>query len=544
MNPDPFSAPPPPDRSAAPASPDEIAGLAALADREHHAGRLAAAAEAYRRILRLQPSLAEAHNNLGNVLKDQGRLNDALAHYQVAARLKPTLLAAHNNLGNICKRQRKFDEAVVAYGRALALNPNLAEVHNNLGAVLREQGHFDQGTAHLQRALALKPDYAIAHWNLGGAAKDDGRFDEARAHFDRALALDPLLAEAHWSRAMLKSFQPGDPELDTLEALAVDRRLTAGQRLYIEFALSKAWDDVGQYDRAFAHALEGSALRRKGVEHDEAATRALFQTTAQVFDAARLERFADAGDPSAVPIFIVGLPRSGSTLVEQILVSHPLVHGGGEQIDLGAVVERLLSSAGRQAPYPDSMAQLGRDDLQQLGKAYLAELPPLGPGKTRMTDKRLGNFRLIGLIRLILPQAKIIHVVRDPVDTCLSCFMHLFTPIQTFAYDLPELGRYYRQYSELMQHWRKVLPAGAMLEVRYEAVVDDLEGEVRRMLDYCGIAWDPACLSFHKTDRPVRTISNVQVRRPLYRTALGRWRRYQAHLGPLLAELGDLAGSE
>ncbi len=393
MNPDPFSAPPPTDRSAAPASPDEIAALAALADREHRAGRLAAAAEAYRRILRLQPSLAEAHNNLGNVLKDQGRLGDALAHYQVAARLKPTLLAAHNNLGNICKRQRKFNEAVVAYGRALALDPNLAEVHNNLGAVLREQGHFDQGTAHLRRALALKPDYAIAHWNLGGAAKDDGRFDEARAHFDQALALDPLLAEAHWSRAMLKSFQPGDPELETLEALAADPRLIPSQRLYIEFALFEGlgprWPvrprlcprsrrqhaaTKRSRTRRSGHARRFSKQPRKSsmpLDWRASPTRAIPRPCRSSSSACRAPAARSSNKSwSAIRWFTAAASRS----------------------TWRAIVEALLPSAGRQAPYPDSMALLGQDDLQQLGKAYLAGLPPLAPKKPALRTNAWPTF--------------------------------------------------------------------------------------------------------------------------------------------------------
>ncbi len=242
-----------------------------------------------------------------------------------------------------------------------------------------------------------------------------------------------------------------------------------------------------------------------------------------------MHRLAGLGDPSPVPIFILGMPRSGSTLVEQILASHPQVLGAGELRTL----DRLVHQGGGI----EALATLQAEDCRRLGERYLADLRSLPAGKTRITDKMPGNFMYVGLIQLILPHAKIIHTMRDPVDTCLSCFSRLLSVGHHFSYDLAELGRYYRHYRELMDHWRSVLPAGTMLDVAYEDVVDDLEGQTRRMLEYLGLPWDERCLSFHKTVRPVVTASSVQVRRPLYRSGVARWRQYEAHLGPLLAEL-------
>ena len=285
-------------------------------------------------------------------------------------------------------------------------------------------------------------------------------------------------------------------------------------------------------------------MKRKEIVYDESAGQSLHDNIVRAFDAEIFQRLVDVGDPSAVPIFILGMPRSGSTLIEQILASHPSVQAAGELRNLSAVVERSLQSGGRQFAYPEYLSLLGPDDFKRMGQAYLASLPPLPTGKTRLVDKAPGNFWYVGLIRLALPHAKIIHTVRDPVDTCVSCFSKLFSFGHPFSYDLVELGHYYRRYSNLMDYWRSVLPAGSILDVAYEDVVDDLEGQARRMLDYCGLPWDPACLKFHETERPIITASNVQVRQPLYRTAVSRWRRYEKHLGPLLAELAPRPSQE
>ena len=271
--------------------------------------------------------------------------------------------------------------------------------------------------------------------------------------------------------------------------------------------------------------------------YHEAADQQFFRLIAKTFDAGLVERFAGAGDPSPVPIFVLGMPRSGSTLVEQILASHPQIHAAGEMTNLDRVVRSLRDTVGRPIRFPQCAGGFDTESLRRIGQAYLASLPPLPEGKTRITDKLPSNFIYVGLIRMILPNARIIHTVRDPVDTCVSCFSRLFGAGHAYCYDLAELGRYYRAYHELMAHWRAVLPAGSMLDVAYEDVVGDLETQARRLIDYCGLPWDDRCLSFHTTSRTVSTASNLQVRRPLYRSSVQRWRRYEAHLQPLLTEL-------
>ncbi len=342
----------------------------------------------------------------------------------------------------------------------------------------------------------------------------------------------------HYNCADLKTFARDDADLAALEALAAaGNRLAPAKRVFVHFALGKALDDIGEHDRAFGHFRLGNALKRREVQYDESAHQLGFRRLIEQYHHAPLQGIAAAGDPSPLPIFVVGMPRSGSTLVEQILASHRQVHAAGELQNLSRVIAAAANSKSEPIPIPSCVTQPDAEGLRQIGQAYLASLPPLAAGKRRITDKLPTNFLHVGLIRLILPNARIIHTLRDPVDTCLSCYSKLFSHGVPFSFDLEELGADYRQYHELMAHWRSVLPPGAMCEVRYEDVVDDLEGQARRLLDYCGLPWDASCLTFHKTERPIATASQVQVRRPVYRSSLSRWRRYEAHLKPLLVEI-------
>jgi tetratricopeptide (TPR) repeat protein len=540
-------------------------------------GRLEAAAASYEQALRVKPDFAEAYNNLGNLLRDWGRLDEAVARYRQAIVARPDYPEAYNNLGNALKDQGQLVDAMAHYRQAISLRPDFAEAHNNLGTAFQDQGWVDMAVAHYQRALALKPDYAEAHYNLGVALqdrglleeavaryrqalllrpdfpeacnnlgntlKDLGRIQEALAQYEQALAVRPDFAEAHYNRVELKRIRPGDPDLAVLEALVADNdRLPAGKAPFIHFALAKALEEVDEPARAFQHLLIGNALKRQQVSYDEAATHAVFARIATVFDAGLFLRHRGAGAPSAVPIFVLGMPRSGSSLVEQILASHPEVHGAGELSDLAAVVNGVADGNGEFGGYPESIGRLDDAALERLGSAYLARLPALPAGKTRITDKMPYNFLYVGLIRLALPGARIIHTERNPADTCVSCFSKLFPTGQAYSYDLGELGRYYRAYRGMMAHWRSVLPEDAMLDVSYEAVVEDLEGQARRLVAWCGLPWNDRCLDFHETRRPVRTASAVQVRQPLFRSSLQRWRRYEAWLQPLLRELDDQTG--
>jgi tetratricopeptide (TPR) repeat protein len=417
----------------------------------------------------------------------------------------------------------RINDAVVRYQQALLRRPNYADAHNNLAVALVSLGKVDDALTHFERAIELKPTSAESHNNLGSWLAAQGRIDAAVTHFGRAIALRPDYAEAHFNRAEIRTFRAGDAELAELEALAAK-----SDSPFVHFALGKALEECGDFARAFEHLNIGNAAKRRQISYDEKSAAQLFERTRAVFHRGLFEQ--SVGEPSQVPVFVLGMPRSGSTLIEQILASHPQVHGAGELTALEQAVNSVLGSV----QYPECVARLDAATLRRVGQEYIARLPRLEDGKTLVVDKLPGNFLNIGLIRLVLPGARIIHTLRDPMDTCVSCYSKLFTVSQHFCYELGELGRHYRRYRELMDYWRAVLPAGTILDVSYEDVVEDLEGQARRMIAYCDLPWDERCIEFHKTRRPVATASAVQARKPLYRSSLQRWRRYESQLDPLI----------
>lgn len=521
-----------------------IAEIFAGAVRHHQSGRLAEAVAQYELVISLDPDHADVHNNLGVAFVQLGRIDEARTHFERAVILNPDYADAHNNLGNSLAAQARFKDAVAHFERAWLLNPNLAGTQKNAGAALMQLDRIDEAAEHYRRVLATNPDDAEAYQELGNVLKAQGKLDEALRHYERAIAIRPTYAEAHYSRAEVKTFQSSDPELAALDTLAGRDDLPVNKAPFIHFALAKAFEDCEDYARAFAHLRRGNDLKRRQIHYDEPAVAGYFQRIRAVFNCSLLNRFQGEGDPAPAPIFVLGMPRSGSTLIEQILASHSQIHGAGELTDLETAIRTVLDGGDRPVRFPECVPLLDGPALRRLGQTYLAGLPALADGKVRIVDKSPGNFLNIGLIRLILPNARIIHTVRDPMDTCVSCYSRLFTFGQDFSYDLAELGRFYRGYAELMAHWRTILPSGAILDVSYEEVVNDLEGQARRLIDFCGLPWEDRCLEFHKNIRPVRTASAVQVRKPVFRGSLQRWRKYEAGLMPLLHELRDILPDE
>jgi tetratricopeptide (TPR) repeat protein len=500
-------------------------------------GRLSDAEAAYRRAIAIDPRLGDAHNNLGNVFSDLGKWSEAEGALRQAVRLKPQSPQCHSNLGTVLKAQGKLQAAEAVYRAAIALRPDFAEAHSNLGDVLTELGKPSEAEQALRRAIALKPDLAEAYNNLGVLLRNLGRLAEARDAGEEAIRLLPRNASYHLNLSDYIRFAPGDPQLAAMEALADDiDALPEKQQIELQFALAKAYDDIGRHEDAFRNLLAANAQKRRQIAYDETATFASFAAIRSVFTPELMHAFAGAGDPTSTPVFIIGMPRSGSTLIEQIVASHPQVFGAGELSFLDGLVTAKCAKTG--AAFPQGVRALTRADFHNIGSGYVTALSDLTPAATRITDKMPSNFLLAGLIHLALPNATIIHAVRDPLDTCLSCFSKLFASGQSFSYDLAELGRYYRHYRALMDYWHRLLPPGRILDVHYEDVVANLEGEARRIIAHCGLAWDSRCLAFHETERLVMTASAAQVRREIYRSAIGRAQACKAFLGPLVAELG------
>jgi tetratricopeptide (TPR) repeat protein len=499
----------------------------------------AAAADAvplFLAVLERDPDHVEASGLLGDAYIALERWDEAMASYRAALALDPHRGMYRYNLATILANLGRHEEAAPEFRLALEAMPDHAETHNNLAVSLQALGRYPESILHYHKAITLKPSLSDSYSNVGNALLELGRVEEARTAFAAAIAHAPERCLYYFNFANVHRFAPGDPYLAAMERLARD---AAGrdmqEQITLHFALAQAYGDIGRTEPAFDHLRKANALKRSQVAYDEAASLGEMERIARVFDPALMRDKAGLGDPSMMPVFIVGMPRSGTTLVEQLLASHFAVYGAGELYALDTMAKEL---AGPDGEFPECVPALSGPALRDLGARYLHGLVIEKPLAVRVTDKMPWNFRFLGLIKLILPRARIIHVSRDPVDTCLSCFARLFTFNQPFSYDLGELGRYYRGYRTLMDHWRRLLPTGMILEVRYEELVADFEAGARQIVAFCGLPWSEACLDFHRTPRLVRTASAAQVRQPVYRTSVDRWRDYRALVTPLIEALG------
>jgi tetratricopeptide (TPR) repeat protein len=528
--------------------PDHAEANFGLASAFHALRRHEDAIAYYEKSVAIDPDYAEANYGTATALQALNRHDQAIAFYEKALAVDPDYAEANYGIATALQALSRQDQAIVFYEKALAVDPGHVEANNGLGTALRALDRHDEAIPFYERALAIRPGYGAAHNNLGVTLQEIGRLDEARLAFERAVGLEPRRPGFYYSLFDTKKITAGDRHLAALDALAQDAASLPGDdRIQLHFALGKAFANVGEHQRSFDHFLEGNALKRQQVEHDEAAAMRMFERIRAVFGAELMRSKVGQGNPSSLPIFILGMPRSGSSLIEQILASHPKVLGGGERLDLTDALNSFREAASIALPFPELFIVATGEELRRLGAGYLDRLKTAASGKAdlwqRITDKMPANFRLAGLIHLALPNARIIHTCRDPVDTCLSCFSTPFGADQPFAYDLGELGRYYRAYSSLMAHWRRVLPQGVMLDVQYEDLVADFEPQARRIVAHCGLEWHDGCLAYDKTARPVKTASSAQVRQPIYRSSVGRWRPDANLLNPLLDGLGpDLAG--
>jgi tetratricopeptide (TPR) repeat protein len=493
----------------------------------------------FEKVLELSRRAAEPYlracYNIGISLQALNRHEDAIPYYARAIALKPDYAEAYNNIGVALMKCRRPKEALIHYERLAAIMPNLAEAQNNLGVSLHALNRENEAIAVFKKALAIRSDYADAHANLGLALESLGRIEEGTQAFERAVEHAPTRAKFyHWLFHSKKAVT-GDRHLVNMIELAKRMpSLPREEQIELHFGLGKVYADIKQYDLSFRHLLEGNVLRRQEIAYDEKATLGMLEQIQALFTTELMQSKQGLGNRSSKPVFILGMPRSGSTLIEQILASHPRVFGAGEVNDFSRAVKLLSGQRGGHVQFPELIRTLAAEDLLRLGTQYLCGIENIAPSAERVTDKMLSNFRFAGLIHLALPNARIIHTRRDPVDTCVSCYSTLFARGQPFAYELGELGRYYRAYERMMDHWRRVLPDGVMLEVRYEELIADFERQARRVIAHCGLAWDEACLTFYKTQRPVRSASAAQVHQPLYNTSVGRGSHYGELLRPLL----------
>ncbi len=498
-----------------------------------HQRRLDEAMACYRNALTHDPGNARAHYNLGIVLSDQGKPEEAMACLHKALALEPDYAEAYNGIGGALLALARPDQAVVSYHKALALKPDFAEAHCNLGTALEVLGKLDAAADHHHIALSLKPDFAEAHIGLAAIFMDRGQFEEAQDALLKALDVHKELPVAWAMLIGIRKMTLGDEGLlNTALRLALKPTLSDKEKCTLQFAIGKYYDDTRQYDLAFSAYQQANALQRRiGGRFDRAKLSRLIDTLIATYSADFLNQQHEGASQSQRPVLIVGMPRSGTSLTEQIIASHPKAFGAGEL----PFWEALASSN-------PAAALFGKVDaafIARVAAEYEQLLQQYSTEATRVVDKMPINFFSLGLVHAIFPQARIVHMQRNPVDTCLSIYFQHLNVANFYGTDLDDLGFFYREYARLMRHWRTVLPGKCLLEVPYEALTEDQAEWSRRIIEFINLDWDERCLDFHKTERKVGTSSNWQVKQKIYQSSRERWRHYESHLGPLLDALGE-----
>jgi tetratricopeptide (TPR) repeat protein len=493
-------------------------------------GNNESAYEAFSEVTKLDPNNWDGHSNQGAVLADLGQHQPAVDAYQRALALNPKNAVTHNNLGVSLNALGQADEAIAAYANAIALNPDYAEAFNNLGTCFHDQGRELEAIEAYETTVSLQPDHSHAHYNLGTLLRQQGRLTDAIAALERAIASKSDHVYAYYTLSMLTTFEANDPKIAAVQNLLSKPDLTEDERFKLHYALAKINEDVGDTDAAFNHYVEGGALKQSLLSYHFSDDEELFERIKNtVIETARSSGPNSTTQLKRCPIFIVGMPRSGTTLVEQIVSSHSQAHGAGELPFLERQEAAIIE--------PGSMVDA--DSIRQLREGYSQDLEKVANNAPFVIDKLPHNFLRLALIAAAFPEAKIIHVHRDPAATCWSNFKHSFTgPSLGYSYKLEDTVAYYKLYKDLMCFWEEHL-GGRIYHLNYEQLTSDQESQTRQLINSLGFEWEDACLSPHKNKRSVRTASTQQVRTAVYKNSSQAWRKFESNLQGVFDELYD-----
>lgn len=500
-------------------------------------GELEEALTSYNKAIALKSDYVEAHSNRGNILGFLGYLDEAQKSYETAIKLKPSYAQAHSNLGSVLEQTGRLIDAIESYDKAITLKPDFVEAYSNRGNVLAQLGKPDEALENFDKAIRLNPDFVEAHSNRGKVLDEIGRLDDALQSYERAIQLKPDYADAHRSISTLIKYDRQNPHIKIMESLLSNSVLSDQDRMYLYFALAKVYDDLGEYKDSFDYLQKANFLRHQELNYDIDSDKNLFAKIKEVLNSKNLASI-DTPDSNTNlrTLFIVGMPRSGTSLVEQILASHSKVHGAGELEVIGRLAFPIISGK-FHGGFNQSNARIFTEKIESLHNNYLETLTSLNVRKTVFTDKMPNNFIFVGLILSAFPQSKIIHVKRDPIATCWSNYKHFFSGKGNgYAYDMTNLAEFYNLYRDLMAFWHEQFP-GMIYELDYESLTENQEEQSRKLLDFCGLDWEKECLYFYKTKRAVRTASSAQVRRKMYKGSSEAWRKYESYLQPLINSL-------
>ena len=488
------------------------------------------AMQCYKKALVFNPDFADAHNNIGIALLDLGQLDDAVKSYKAALKLKPEFAEVHYNLGVVLQNLECFDEAVISYKAAIVLQPDYADAHYNLGIVLHDTGQLSMAIKSLQKAIIIKPENAEAHKYLGNTFQSNGQIDEAIKCYEKTLSIKPDHADAHRNLSTIKRYTKGDTQIILMQELLSNGTLSLSNQIYLYFALAKAYENLGMQDKLFEALNEGNRLRKEQLNysHDNNLNEHLKIINLFNLIPSFPEKLVLYKSSKIRPIFIVGMPRSGTSLVEQIISSHQEVHGAGELGTLNKLIFPIIDEFSLED------MDISEKTILSIRKDYLDFLSSLNAPKSIITDKMPSNFRYIGFILKAFPEAKIINLKRDSRAICWSIYQRYFPGKGLgFAFNMKDLAGYYNSYNELMNFWHQEFP-NKIYDICYEDLTTNQEEETKKLLKYCDLDWDDSCLNFHINKRAVRTTSSLQVRKKMYQGSSEAWKKYATHIQPLI----------
>jgi len=502
-------------------------------------GRIEEAEKLLRETLAQDPDNPRALRMLGMIALEANRFKAARRMLEKAVELDPEFVMGWNDLANFHMKQDRYDKALELVEKAIGLDPGMAHSYVMRGNILSKAQRHEEALEAYREALEISALNPGALSGMGHVLKTIGRQQESIDAYRKCIRAHPQFGEAYWSLANLKTFEFDDGEVEVMEHMVEEPELADEPKVNFYLSLGKHYENRGDYDRAFENYRRGNDLRRGHEIYDPVQTQVIHDRIISVFDREFFAARDGWGDPDPSPVLIVGLPRSGSTLIEQILASHSMVEGTMELPDLARTIGELSKRSPGKTEYPEAVTPLDEEAVAALGRSYLQSTMRYRKPLPRFIDKMPNNFASIGFLHLVLPNAKVINARRHPLDSCLGSYKQLFFKGQSFTYDLFELGHYYLQYQRIMDHWHQVLP-GRVLDVHYEEMVADQEGQTRRILDYLGLPWEDRCLRFYETERAINTASSEQVRQPIYTGAVHFWRNYESHLGELIETLEPL----
>jgi tetratricopeptide (TPR) repeat protein len=509
------------------------------------------ATTSYEKAIASNPDYAEAHNNLGNIFRELEQLDAAVKSYEKVTAINPDYPEAHFNLGNTLVELGQLETAIKSYEKVIAINPNYHEAHYNLGNTLIELGQLETAIKSYEKVIAINPAHPEAYLNLGSSLQQLGKLDQAIKCYEKAISIRPNYSGAYYNLSYLKKYTTSDPQIAKMQSLISSDDITQSGRIDLCFALAKVNENLDNQDELFKYLHEGNRLLKHELNYSLDRSKTLFSTVKEIFSTPYpdIEKSLSSEPSTFKPIFIVGMPRSGSTLVEQIISSHPAVHGAGEFQDLRSLIAPILSddliqgseiastSIGSNKIYLSSKASLPEAAFLSLRKQYLDALAKLNVSESVITDKSLLNFRFIGFILTAFPEAKIVHMKRDARAICWSIYKSNFrSKGNGYSYNFDDLAGFYGLYSDLMDFWHQLFP-DRIYDMCYEDLTTNQEEETRKLLEYCELEWDDNCLSFHKNKRAVKTASAIQVREKMYQGSSEAWKKYEIHLKPLIKAL-------